>query len=98
MVPSASFTTGRTTWKPDVLITQRILPRLERSAKLFFCLKVIAKGPSHSPDHTLNGVVSLPGVPDVSRCFAASPYHFTSTFGSATLVWTIGTCPVWPCG
>ena len=34
------------------------------SIMLFFCLKVIAKGPSHSPDHTVNGVVSLPGVPE----------------------------------
>src|SRR5882672_11066127 len=65
---------------------------------LFFCLNVIANGPSHSPDHVLKGVVSLPGEPDVSRCFAASPYQCTSTFGSATLPWTIGTWPVWPVG
>jgi hypothetical protein len=69
---------------PEVLTTHRILPSPDISSMLFFGLNVIANGPSHSPDQTLKGVVSLPTVPEVSSFFAASPYHFTSTFASAT--------------
>src|ERR1051326_2755839 len=94
----ASLTTGRTTWKPDVFTVQRILARPDMSSALFFWLNVIANGPSHSPDHAVNGVVSLPTVPDVRSLCAASPYQCTTTFGSATLPWMMGTWPVCPAG
>src|SRR5712671_3820282 len=98
MVPSVNFTTGRTTWNPDVLVDQRILLRPLRSILFVLWRKVMTNGPSHSPDHTPKGVVSLPGVPVVSSFLAAGPYHLTSMLGSVTFSCTIAVCPVWLAG
>ena len=87
MVPSVNFTTGRTTWKPEVLVDQRILLRPLRSMLLVLCRKVIANGASHSPDHTPNGVVSLPGLPVVSSFLAPGsvPLHLDVRIGNVFL-------------
>ena len=67
-VPSASFKTGRTTWKPDVFVTHRILAAPVRSSMLPFGWKVTANGASTSPDHTLLGS------PLAVSSFSAAPY------------------------
>src|SRR5690242_20828985 len=55
----------------------------------------MANGPVHAPDHTVKGVLSLPGVPEVRNSLAAGPYSFSSIFGSAIFSWTTGTCAFW---
>ena len=55
-VPSASLSTGRTAWKPEVLVTHRTRAWPVRSISPSLREKVIAKGPSStSPDQTLWG-------------------------------------------
>jgi len=47
--PSASFTIGRTWWKPDIFVVQRMRARPVRSAMLALSRSATAHGDVHMP-------------------------------------------------
>src|SRR6187455_2794327 len=94
-LPSASLMTGRTLWKPDVFVAQRILAPPLRSSRLVLSRNVSAKGPAVMPVHALNGM-NCAGFPAFVNTSLPAPYCLSSRFGSTTFACTNGSCSVLP--
>src|ERR1051325_8338831 len=80
-VPSASLMSGRTWWKPDILVFHLMRASPDRSTMLVLSRSVAAHGDVHMPVHRCVGLFSSPAAPVMRNSLAAGPYSFSSRFG-----------------
>src|SRR4029434_9520577 len=79
-VPSASLMSGRTWWKPDILVFHLMRASPDRSTMLVLSRSVAPQGDVHMPVHRCVGLFSSPALPVIRNSLAAGPYIVTSRF------------------